>query len=190
VQRDSLLRDLYWWHNAFCTWLIMRSVTNTSNWWLSFFGYKMKMILHITFSSCSDHDICCCSKNELRVSIPPLTIQLPSKRHKTLIFITSLNSTRAGQTQTFSDTLTTFLLVTLWYNLPHSAWATLHPIGQLSWPCSPDSPTPWHLLISLPLSSPLGLCCRPQAQATKAPTYLSSAQLQVIGIFIQPIVLN
>lgn len=71
------------------------------------------------------------------------------------------------------------------YHSPCSAWAVPTASGQASWPSAQDLSTPWPLptfsssllfLLVVPASDPW--------PGNQSPTYLSSAQLQAVGIFI------
>ena len=123
-----------------------------------------------------------------------LVPKFPGKRHKTFIFIISLNITRAGQTSTPHAILSTSLSVTLRYDLPRSPWAALPaltPTGQTSQPCSHNSSLPLFLLLPLHLPALLLMLSAPDSKSdNQSPAYLSSAQPQAADIFIQPNVLH
>jgi hypothetical protein len=63
-------------------------------------------------------------------STPPLIIYFPDKRHKTFIFMISLNSSRVRQISTLSAIMSTSLPITPSYDLPCSIWAAHITIGS------------------------------------------------------------
>ena len=103
----------------------------------------------------------CYSKNYFGVSTLLLIIQVSNKRHKTFIFIINLIVLDLDRYQP-SAILSTFLSITLRYNLLCFSWTAPTSTGWSSQPCSHNAPTLWWLLPSSTLL-PQSLCLRHQA---------------------------